>query len=48
MQISDEAVDAAKAGIRAYAHVDWQADHLVEGLARAALEAGGTAHARGV
>jgi len=39
MTISNEAVEAAKAGIRAHAHIDWQAEHLVEGLARAALEA---------
>lgn len=39
MTISNEAIEAAKAGIRAHAHIDWQAEHLVEGLARAALEA---------
>ena len=33
------AVEAAKAGIRAHMHVDLQVEHLIEGIARAALEA---------
>lgn len=39
MTIPEEAVEAAKAAVRAHAHVELEAEHLIEGVVRAALEA---------
>ena len=37
--IPDAAVEAAKSAVRAHAHVDLEAEHLIEGIVHAILEA---------
>ena len=37
--IPETAVESAKSAVRAHAHVDLEAEHLIEGIVRAALEA---------
>jgi len=37
--IPDAAVEAAKSAVRAHAHVDLEAEHLIEGIVRTILEA---------
>ena len=37
--IPEAAVESAKSAVRAHAHVDLEAEHLIEGIVRAALEA---------
>jgi len=37
--IPDAAVESAKSAVRAHAHVDLEAEHLIEGIVHAILEA---------